>query len=112
MLVINNNNISLTRGDTAWLTVPTYIVIGEEKQLYTVKEDDVMTLTVKREYKDEEPMIEKKVTGTNLFHIKPEDTKPYDFGTYKYDVEITTADGDNYTIIEDKKFKITNEVGR
>jgi hypothetical protein len=110
MLKISNNDISLTRGDTARLTVPTYIVIGEEKQPYTVKEDDVMKLTVKKEYRDE-PMIEKKITGSNSFHIKPEDTKPYDFGTYKYDVELTTVDGDNYTIVEDKKFKITYEVG-
>ena len=110
MLKISNNDISLTRGDTARLTVPTYITVNEEKQPYTVKEDDVLTLTVKKEYEDE-PMIEKKITGSNMFHIKPEDTKPYAFGTYKYDVEITTADGDNYTIIDDKKFKITNEVG-
>ena len=111
MLVITDNNIKLTRGDTARFTVPTYIVIGEEKHPYDIKEDDVLTLTVKKEYADEVAMIEKKVTGINLFHIKPEDTKPYDFGTYKYDVQITTADGDNYTIVEDKKFKITNEVG-
>lgn len=111
MLKISNNDVSLTRGDTARLTVPTYIIVGEEKQPYTVKEDDVLTLTVKKDYADDVPLIEKKVTGSNLFHIKPEDTKGLDFTTYKYDVQLTTADGDNYTIIDDKKFKITNEVG-
>lgn len=104
----SNGDIELTRGDTARLTVS---VTDNQKQPYTVKEDDVLTLTVKKEYKDAEALIEKKITGSNTFHIKPEDTKGLDFATYKYDVQITTADGDNYTVIDDKKFKITNEVG-
>lgn len=111
MLKISNNDVSLTRGDTARLTVPTYVTINDEKQPYTVKEDDVLTLTVKKDYADEVPLIEKKITGSNMFHIKPEDTKELDFGTYKYDVQLTTADGDNYTVIDDKKFNITKEVG-
>lgn len=104
----SNGDIELTRGDTARLSVS---VTDTQKQPYTIQEDDVLTLTVKKEYKDEEPLIEKKITGSNTFHIKPEDTKGLDFATYKYDVQVTTADGDNYTVIDDKKFKISNEVG-
>lgn len=106
--VQSNGDIELTRGDTARLTVS---VRDSQKQPYAVKEDDVLTLTVKKEYKDSTPLIEKKITGETTFHIKPEDTKELDFFTYKYDVQITTADGDNYTVIDDKKFKIANEVG-
>ncbi len=104
----SNGDIELTRGDTARLSVS---VTDSQKQPYTVKEDDVLTLTVKKDYADSEPLIEKKITGSNTFHIKPEDTKGLAFATYKYDVQITTADGDNYTVIDDKKFKIANEVG-
>lgn len=104
----SSGDIELTRGDTARLSVS---VTDNQKQPYTVKEDDVLTLTVKKDYADAEPLIEKKITGSNTFHIKPEDTKGLAFATYKYDVQITTADGDNYTVIDDKKFKIANEVG-
>lgn len=109
MLVVSKSGeIRLTRGDTARLTVS---VTDNERQPYTVKEDDVLTLTIKQNYEDEEPLIEKKITGSSTFHIKPEDTKSLAFGSYLYDVQVTTADGDNYTVIDDKKFKITNEVG-
>ncbi len=106
--VSNKGEIKLTRGDTAYLTVS---VKTKDSEPYTVKSDDVLTLTVKRDYADEEALIEKKITGTTTFHIEPKDTKELDFGTYVYDVQITTVDGDNYTVIADKKFKITNEVG-
>ena len=104
----SNGDIELTRGDTARLTVS---VTDNQKQPYTVKEDDVLTLTVKKDYKDTEALIEKEIIGSNTFHIEPKDTKELEFATYKYDVQITTADGDNYTVIDDKKFKIANEVG-
>ena len=106
--VTKNGEIKLTRGDTAYLTVSVKTKDGEP---YTVKSDDVLSLTVKRDYADEEALIEKVITGATTFHIKPEDTKSLEFGMYVYDVQITTVDGDNYTVIADKKFKITNEVG-
>ena len=108
LIVSSNGDVELTRGDTARLTVS---VTDNEKQPYTVREDDVLTLTVKGKYEDSEPLIEKKITGETTFHIEPKDTKELAFGSYKYDVQITTADGDNYTIIADKKFKVANEVG-
>lgn len=106
--VSNKGEIKLTRGDTAYLTVSVKTNDGEP---YTVKADDVLTLTVKSDYADKEALIEKKITGDTTFHIKPEDTKGLEFGIYVYDVQITTADGDNFTVIADKKFKVANEVG-
>lgn len=106
--VSNKGEIKLTRGDTAYLTVS---VKNKDGEPYTVKTDDVLTLTVKGDYADEEALIEKKITGTATFHIRPEDTKDLAFGTYVYDVQITMTNGDNFTVIADKKFKITNEVG-
>lgn len=108
MLIVKNNTIKLTRGDTARFTVP---ITDDAGQPYTVQEDDVVTFTMKKSYEDAEPLIKKEVTGGNTFHIKPEDTKGLAFGDYKYDVQLTTPDGDNYTVIEDKVFTITKEVG-
>ena len=110
--VSSNGKISLTRGDTAWLTVDLEVDLGDDKtEPYDLKADDVVTLTVKADYEDEEALIEKKVTGSNEFHIKPADTKNLAFGEYKYDVQVTTPDGDNYTVIENKVFEVTYEVG-
>ena len=105
------NEIRLTRGDTAWLNAEPTIGEGEEKQPYPVQEDDVLTFTVKKNY-DDEPLIEKKIKGSTLFHFKPEDTAGLAFGKYKYDVQLTPADGENYTFIADSDFVITNEVGK
>jgi hypothetical protein len=103
--------IELTRGDTARLTVFPTIGEGEEKQPYTVKGNDVLTFTVKKSYEDETAVIKKEITGSTTFHIEPKDTNGLDFGRYKYDVQLTTADGDNYTFINKKDFTITEEVG-
>lgn len=106
--ILNGGEIQLTRGDTARITVAVTI---DEGQPYTLQEDDKLIFTVKKEYTDETALIEKEITGQNLFHIKPEDTKGLNFGRYKYDVQLKTADGDNYTVVADKVFTITNEVG-
>lgn len=109
LIVSKSGQITLTRGDTARLTVlPT---IGEEKQPYTVQENDVLTFTVKKKYTDIEPLIEKKLIGSTTFHIEPKDTKGLEFGKYKYDVQITLPNGDNYTFIAKKDFILEEEVG-
>jgi hypothetical protein len=107
--ILENGDIRLTRGDTARLKFNLTNTVT--KQPYEVQSDDVVTFTVKQDYESEEILIEKKSTGVAEAHIKPEDTKPLPFGKYKYDVQITTADGDNYTPIEKKTFHVDKEVG-
>ena len=103
-----NGAIKLTRGDTARMSVNIVNdVTGEE---YSMQEGDVLTMTVKVNILDEVPVIQKTLEGTNVFHIKPEDTASLDFGSYKYDVQLTTSDGDVYTIIVPSVFKILEEV--
>lgn len=109
--VSKSGEIKLTRGDTAKLSVHPTIGEDEEKQPYIVQEDDVLTFTVKKSYEDKEAVIEKKLTGSTTFHIEPKDTKGLAFGKYKYDVQLTTAAGENYTFIDKKDFILTEEVG-
>jgi hypothetical protein len=111
LIVSKSGTVSLTRGDTARLKVFPTVGEGDEKQPYTVQEDDVLTFTVKKKYGDDVPLIEKKLTGSTTFHIEPKDTKGLEFGKYKYDVQLTLPDGDNYTFIDKKEFIITEEVG-
>ena len=108
--VSKSGEIKLTRGDTARLTVTPTIGEGEEKQAYIVQENDTLIFTVKKSYGDPEALIEKKITGSTIFHFESKDTKALEFGKYKYDVEIIFPNGENYTFIDKKDFNITEEV--
>lgn len=108
MLYVKNNNIQLTRGDTADLTVQLTNQTTQED--YVMSESDILTLTIKRTVNDEEVCAQKTVTGINRIHISPSDTNQLSFGKYIYDVELKTSDGDVYTIIEPTRFDILPEV--
>lgn len=99
MLDINEktNKISLTKGDTA------YITIGVEGR--GILEGDVIVLSIK---------------GTNIvkeahdgvIEFFPSDTANLQQGFYWYDVQLTTADEEVYTIIPPSIFEICGEVSQ
>lgn len=107
LIVSKSGEIKLTRGDTARLTVSIADDAGEP---HTIQEGDTLVMTVKRNITDADPCIQKVVTGGNAIHIKPEDTAVLEFGKYKYDVQLTTVDGDVYTVIAPSVFEILQEV--
>lgn len=112
MLYINNNDIRLTRGDTAWLEVP--INNKAAGKMYEIADDDTVFMTVrmgvKKSADDNSFLFQKRVVGSNVFHIAPEDTADLSYGDYHYDVELHTADGEVYTVIDDKTFTLLKEV--
>lgn len=77
---------------------------------YSIAANDVLTFTVKKDVLDRGLVFQKKITGSNTLNIVPSDTKSMRFGIYVYDVQLTTASGDIYTIIEPSKFEIMPEV--
>lgn len=108
MFIINaDNSIKLTRGDTARFNVPLKLESGEE---YAMQPGDTLTFSMKKSKSDTEYAVRKVVTGTNEFHLEPKDTKGLNFGKHKYDVELTTESGDNYTVISYCTFTIAEEV--
>lgn len=108
MLYIDNNAIKLTRGDTAILTVS--LKNGMTQEPYTVAEGDVLVLTVKQAVRDTMPVLQKRLVGSSTFRIDPSDTAQLAFRRYKYDVELTTAAGDVFTVIGPAAFEILSEV--
>ena len=108
MLYIDDKNIKLTRGDTARLTVP--IINLANNGEYTMESGDILYFTVKKTAKDSDFLFQKSVTGSNSIHIRPEDTATLSFGKYKYDVQLTTATGDVYTVIEPSTFEVMEEI--
>lgn len=106
MLYINGNTIKLTRGDTAFLRVP----ITREGEEYVVQPTDTLAFSVKKNVRDENFTFQKVVTGDNLVHIEPTDTAGFPFGSYKYDIQLTTSSGDVFTIVDVSTFEILPEV--
>lgn len=108
LYVETDGTIRLTRGDTARLTVNVEDdITGEE---YVIQPADVMILTVKRTVRDASACFQKTITGSNMFHILPTDTHELAFGKYVYDVQLTTASGDVFTVIAPSVFEIMKEV--
>lgn len=108
MLYIDDKTIKLTRGDTARLTVP--IINLANNGEYTMESGDILYFTVKKTAKDSDFLFQKSVTGSNSIHIRPEDTAALSFGKYKYDIQLTTATGDVYTVIEPSTFEVMEEI--
>lgn len=106
MLYIDGNTIRMTRGDTVYLTVP----ITNVEEEYIIQTDDVLTLSLKKNVKDVDYILQKQITGENTFHIEPIDTSSIPFGKYKYDIQLTCGDGSVYTIIPVSVFEIMPEV--
>lgn len=106
MLYIKGNDIKLTRGDTLHLTIP--ITNGEEE--YVIQVDDTLVFSVKKMLSDSDYKIQKSIVGENTFHIEPNDTAKLPFGKYYYDIELRTAAGDIYTIIDTSSFELLTEV--
>lgn len=110
MLYIEGTDIKLTRGDTAYLHVPIENRLPDGNTVpYELAEGDTLTMTMRLNY-DSEVCFQKVVRGTNTFHIVPEDTRRCRFAKYKYDVQLTTASGDVYTVIEPSCFQVLPEV--
>ena len=108
MLYINGNEIRLTRGDTAYLTVP--IINEATGEEYVMAKDDILTFSMKRNINDPRACLQKVCVGSNEFHIAPKDTAGFEFAKYKYDVQLSLANGDIYTVIEPTSFRILEEV--
>ena len=120
---IDGKTISLTRGDTLEVQVGIKVKISDcEYQDYTPEPGDSVRFALKHttkkrrtdgyiEFKDDEPLIEKSIpTDTLVLRLNPADTKDLGFGHYKYDIEMTFADGRVDTFIADGDFNILEEV--
>jgi hypothetical protein len=108
MLEVNETMISLTKGDTAHLSVE--ITNSPSGEAYTILADDVVILTIKKQAYETAPiMLQKKVVGSGNIALAPEDTAEMAPGNYKYDVELRSG-ADVYTVIQCSEFTLLPEV--
>lgn len=99
-----SNTIELTRGDTLSLHID---LIDDNGQPYELADGDTLALTVKKSVKDEKALIQK--SGQDIT-IEPADTSSLKYGTYKYDAQLTLADGRVTTVIKPSDFVVGEEV--
>ena len=100
------NQIRMTRGDTATMLVS---VFDLDEKPYEIKPTDTVTFTVRT---DAESAIALQLTADEQHYITilPEHTAELEPDIYVYDVQLTTEDGYNYTIIPRTYFILTEEI--
>lgn len=100
----DSNVITLTRGDTCAFDVE---IKTDSGSTYTPQEGDVITFTVKKDTKTADIIIQK--TGSTIV-LNPADTRSLKYGSYLYDVTLTTISEAVYTIITPTEFILAEEV--
>lgn len=104
MLKISNQNITLTRGDTARIKLG--ITRGGETYDFSA---DTVVFSVKKSTTAPEYVFQKTVQD-GVVTILPTDTASLLYGTYVYDVQLTTEGGDVCTVITPHEFIVAQEV--
>lgn len=115
MYAVNGTTIRMTRGDTVIIQVG----IQRNGDPYTPQEGDSVRFALKHAtlnskktaYTDKNPLLTKAIPNdTLLLRLDPWDTKPFDFGDYAYDIQITFADGRIDTFIAEARLQLLPEV--
>lgn len=106
MFKVDNNNISMIRGDSGVFTITITDTAGNDVAL---TDGDVLTFTLRRTPRSPTIVLQKTITDGTLT-INPSDTQDMPFGSYVYDVELKRADGYTDTIIPPHEFCILEEV--
>ena len=113
MVNIDENVITITKGDTLETKVSIFTCIEGECVEYVPGEGDSIRFALKSSYKDEEPLIIKEIPiDTMTLRLESADTKKLDARkkAYVYDVQLTTATGVVSTFIDRGSLYVTEEV--
>lgn len=106
MFKVDNNNISMIRGDSAAFSIGVSDTAGNDVAL---TDGDVLTFTLRRTPRSPTIVLQKTITDGTLT-INPSDTEGLTFGAYIYDIELKRADGYVDTIIPPHEFLLLEEV--
>lgn len=96
MLVIKNGKILLTKGDSAYIDVDLTTSTGET---YEMQDGDTLTLTVRQMADDTSAVLLQAESDNTQLHLTPEQTKQLSPGKYSYDIQLSTASSDVYTVV-------------
>ena len=105
MYKIRNNQIFLTRGDSACIILTIEDDDGNE---YTPSANDIITFTVKKSPYNK--VLIQHTFSNNELIISPEDTMNLEYGDYVFDVELNNQGILVSTIVSPNLFKLCEEV--
>lgn len=99
----------MTRGDSLLVFLDLEYSDGTT---YEPNEGDYIRFAVKKTFNDSVPpiLVKEIPIDTMRLVLDPEDTKQFAYGQYRYDIQITTADGLVDTFIDRAVLVITEEV--
>lgn len=110
MYTVKKTSIILTRGDTFKAQIT---ITDKDGNPYEPQLGDTVRFAMKKNYNDPDTqvLIVKDIPiETLILTLEPADTKDLDFGTYVYDIQLTTANGDVDTFIAKASLTLTEEV--
>ncbi|MBQ4430637.1 MAG: hypothetical protein II877_03965 [Synergistaceae bacterium] len=108
MLYIDGKTIYLTRGDSANVTVGIKDSSGND---YEPVAGDKIYFRLKKGVFGKGLVFMKEIDpATRTLVLMPSDTAKLDFTSYRYEIELVTAGGDRYTVIEDGEFVVGVEL--
>ncbi|MBQ3456623.1 MAG: hypothetical protein IJG36_09305 [Synergistaceae bacterium] len=108
MLNVLGKKIHLTRGDTAYISVSLKDNNGND---YIPAEGDKLYFRLKKNIYKDSQILEKEISAeTSVLELIPEDTEQLEFGTYCYEIELVTAKGEHFTVIENASFTVGLEL--
>ncbi len=108
MLEIKDNRIYLTRGDTAFITIS---LKDSLNNTYTPTLTDKIYFRLKKNVFGDSLLLVKEINiDTLTLELTPNDTKNLDFSSYCYEIELITASGQCYTVVENAPFIIGPEL--
>lgn len=107
MYTIKGNAITLTRGDSFYCQ----IALKKDGEAYIPQEGDVIRFGMKKSPFDTECLVTKVIPNDSLLlYLEPDDTKQLQFGVYYYDIELTFANQDKDTFINNETFTLATEI--
>lgn len=98
-----HNTIKLTRGDTCYIEID---IVGN----YEIQEGDIIHFSVKKRVKDSDYAFHIAMPAGTILVINPSDTKNLDFGRYYYDIQLSTVDGEVFTLLGPCEFRLLEEI--
>lgn len=103
MVKIYNNEIEITRGDSALFQINLQTKSGMK---VSMAEDDKLLFIVKKNVYEDQYVLIKELREPQI-KLNPADTVSLAVGLYYYEVRYIKASGEAQTIIEPTKFEIT-----
>lgn len=105
MIQIKRNNITMIKGDTAYISV-------KYNGNYKYKEGDTLTLTLRREIESPDVVLTKTIAANQNFTFIPADTASLEAGRYVYDVQLDTIYDEVFTVVAPSSFTLMEGVTR